>query len=386
MLSYRQPIASLIGTLLPFVPLKIAVDSDSLGAVARKFLYAQGIDTTQLEFHTMPGERYWIRDHGATFLVNNKGELGVADFAWNAYGYPGWLRQSYTSADSIKKYYPRSAKKRAMVDSLMAVAEGAQTLKTTVAHEGGATEVNGKGTLILCEATVMQRNPDWSKEGLEKEFKRALGVRKIIWLKRGLADDPHITARITEDYYGIGTGGHTDEFVRFVNATTVLLAWVDEREKDSHPISAINYERMSENLKILESSTDQDGNALTIIKFPLPDPIFKSIAIKDKIPSYDLTLDMSPDWFIKSEAPRVGDTIKRVEAASYLNYLVTNGVVVMPSYLNEGSLEEKENEARKILEQSFPGRQVVSIPFMPQNWNGGGIHCSTQQQPARLKK
>lgn len=382
---YHGTISKLIKELLPRVPLKIAVDNDSLKRVAKAVLHSHGIDTSRISFYTMKGDRYWIRDHGATFLVNDNGELGVADFDWNFYGYPGWLQRSYDQEDSVKKhladFYVEGAES---VDSLMAISEQATVLKTKVVHEGGATEVNGKGTLILCEATVLQRNPDWTKPDLESEFKRVLGVSKIIWLKKGLADDPHITERITGNYFGVGTGGHTDEFVRFADANTILLAWVDESEKDAHPINAINYERMSENLKILEQATDQDGKPFRIVKFPLPDPIYRPIVITASDNPAD-TLSMTPEWFLRQEVPAVGDTIVRVAAASYLNYLVTNGLVVMPSYTAAGSSKEKEEQAKKIFQESFPGRTVVALPFMPQNWNGGGIHCSTQQQPSRRK-
>jgi agmatine deiminase len=113
----------------------------------------------------------------------------------------------------------------------------------------------------------LERNPNLKKEYIESEFRRVLGVSKIIWMKKGLADDPlHFFRRITGKYMGGGTGGHTDGFVRFANASTILLAWVDESEKDLNPINRMNYEHMSENLKILESSTDQDGNPFTIVK------------------------------------------------------------------------------------------------------------------------
>lgn len=107
----------------------------------------------------MKGERYWIRDHGAAFLVDNKGELGVADFSWSQYGLEGWYQQKYdNNPDSIKKYLDKYLNKHTgKVNSLMAVAEKAIIIKSDVVIEGGAIEVNGKGTLILCEAVVMQR-------------------------------------------------------------------------------------------------------------------------------------------------------------------------------------------------------------------------------------
>ena len=97
----------------------------------------------------------------------------------------------------------------------MAIAENATIFKTELAHEGGNIEVNGKGTLIVYESAVRHRNPNLSKEYIESEFKRVLGVSKVIWLKQGLAEDPNgFYRRITGNYVGGGVQ-HSDEFVRF---------------------------------------------------------------------------------------------------------------------------------------------------------------------------
>ena len=290
------------------------------------------------------------------------------------------------NTDSINKYYALRNEKRlktAAVDSQMAVAEGAVIQKTDVVHEGGAIEVNGKGTLILCEATVFQRNPGLEKEYIETEFKRVLGVSKIIWVKKGLADDPlHFFRRITGNYWGGGTGGHTDEFVRFANANTIMLAWVNEEEKDLNSVNKMNYERMSENLSILEQATDQDGKPFNIIKVPLPDLVTKKILARDNVDSTEITFDIPLKSFIPSERPKTGDTLLRVPASSYMNYLVTNGLVILPTYVQMGSSAAKEEEVRNIFQQQFPNRKIVFLDFIMQNWSGGGIHCSTQQQPA----
>ncbi|MBA4054370.1 MAG: agmatine deiminase family protein [Marivirga sp.] len=387
LLEYHPPIVKLIHALTPHVNVKIAVASDSLLQVARKYLYEHQVDTNKVKFYLMPGDRYWIRDHGASFLVNSRGELGVANFAWNAYGYPGWLNIKYNGdPDSVKKHLNKALpkmKNTGAVDSLMAIEEGATILNTDVIHEGGAIEVNGKGTLILCEATVFQRNPDRNKQDLEKEFKRVLGVSKIIWMKKGLADDPlHFFRRITGNYVGGGTGGHTDEFVRFANPNTILLAWVDDEEKDLNPINRMNYDRMNENLKILEQSQDQDGKPFQIIKVPLPDLIVKKVNVRDNIGKAEITLDISRSDFALSEAPQKKDSLLRVPASSYMNYLVTNGIIVLPTYTHMGSSEEKQERVRKIFQEQFPGRELIFIDAMPQNWAGGGIHCSTQQLPS----
>jgi agmatine deiminase len=389
--SYHPVVVDIIKNLTPHVQVKIAASSDSLLRVAKRILLEKGIDSTQIKFYTMPGDRYWIRDHGAAFLVNEKGELGVADFEWNSYGRPYWIQEKYDNhPDSIQKYYTANLakmNKTGRVDSLMAIAENAKIQKVKVKHEGGAIEVNGKGTLILCEATVFQRNPGMSREELESEFKKGLGVSNIIWMKKGLADDPQSFFRgIVDNYIGGGTGGHTDEFVRFANLNTVLLAWVDEAEKDLNPINKMNYERMKENFDILSQSKDQDGNPLNVIKVPLPDLIVKKVVARWYSDAEgDTTFDVRPSSFKPSEAPQVGDTLQRVPASSYMNYLVTNGIVILPSYVHVGSSKEKEQRVKEIFQQQFPDREIVFIDAMPINWSGGGIHCSTQQQPKRTK-
>ncbi len=386
--GYYPAVVDIIKALASNVTVKIAFNNDTLLRQAKMYLALQGIDSTMYKSYIMPGDRYWIRDHGAAFLVNGKGELGVADFAWNSYGYPGFLEIKYNgNKDSVDHYLNLRKEfrmKTAAVDSLMAVAEGATILKTDVNHEGGAIEVNGAGTLILCEATLFQRNPEMKKEYIETEFKRVLGVSNIIWVKKGLADDPqNFFRRIAANYYGGGTGGHTDEFVRFANPKTILLAWVDEKEKDLNPINQMNYERMNENYNILKNAKDQDGKPFTIIKVPLPDLITKKIQAREKIDSLEVTFDVDMKSFIPAEAPKAGDSIYRVPAGSYMNYLVTNNTVLLPTYIAYGSSKEKEEQVRKIFEEQFPGRKLVFIDAMMQNWSGGGIHCSTQQQPKK---
>nr|WP_294902904.1 agmatine deiminase family protein [uncultured Lacibacter sp.] len=388
--GYYPVVTTIIKALASNVTVKIAFHNDTILQKAKLYLASEGIDSTMYKTYIMPGDRYWIRDHGAAFLINGKGELGVADFDWNAYGYPGFLFEKYNgNKDSVEHYLSLRKEMRmktGTVDSQMAVAEKAVILKTNVIHEGGAIEVNGEGTLILCEATVFQRNPGMKKEYIEAEFKRVLGVSKIIWMKKGLADDPqNFFRRITTNYYGGGTGGHTDEFVRFSDANTILLAWVDEKEKDLNPVNRINYERMNENYNILKNATDEDGNAFTIIKVPLPDLITKKVQARQKIDSGEVTFDVELKNFVPSEAPKAGDSIYRVPAGSYMNYLVTNKTVLLPTYTAYGSSKEKEEQVRKIFEEQFPGRKIVFIDALMVNWSGGGIHCSTQQQPSRKK-
>lgn len=302
--GFYPAIAEIITTLKPHVTVKIAFDNYSLKDSGMATLKGLGVDTTGIKTYIIPGERYWIRDHGAAFLVNKYGDLGVADFGWDLYGFPAFLELKYEgNKDSVDAALSRGLKSRlktGSVDSLMAAAEDAVILKTDVVHEGGATEVNGRGTFILCEATVFQKNPDMDREHIEAEFMRVLGVSHIIRMKQGLADDPHwFLRRIVGDYIGGGTGGHTDEFVRFADPNTILPAWVDEAEKNQNPINRMNYERMNENYQILNNATDQDGQAFKIIKVPLPDLIPVEVVVRPDVnrkgqEDFALDLDRHP--------------------------------------------------------------------------------------------
>lgn len=368
------------------VQVKIAADSDSLQASAKRLLSDAGIDTNSIQFFTIPGERYWIRDHGAAFLVNKKGELAVADFGWSLYGYFDWWKlREPEQADSITKWADNAATgNTSKVDSLMGVITKATHIKSELMMEGGALESNGKGVLIQNEQVTLQRNPGWTKEEIEAEYKRVMNIKKVIWMKKGLADDEHIWHLHKGKYLTFGTGGHTDEFVRFADAGTVLLAWVDESEKDAHPLNSINYERMNENLKILEKATDQEGKPFRIIKVPLPAIIEKPEVVKSKSSNSGFG-SIQQGIFLPADRPDVGDTVMRVSASSYLNFLVTNGVVLNATYIRHGTTKEKEERVKAIFKEVFPDRQQVWIDALPLNWSGGGIHCSTQQQPKRKK-
>ena len=139
---------------------------------------------------------------------------------------------------------------------------------------------------------------------------------------------------------------------------------------------------MSENLRILEQATDQDGKPFKVIKVPLPDLIERKIVVKAELDSTD-SINVTPQYFIQRDAPLVGDTLINVSASSYMNYLVSNGVIILPTYIKQGSSAIKERQVSDIMKSVFPNRKLVWVECMPQNWDGGGIHCSTQQQPKR---
>ncbi len=377
---YYKTGADMIEALLPFVRVKVVTESDSIKSVCRLYLTNRNIDTTAIQFYVIPDNEFWIRDHGAIFLKNRSGEKKVVDFGWNTYGVKSWLMNLYDNDQQKVDSLTNSmlASKRGKVDSLMAVAENIPVRKSSIFMEGGSIETNGRGTLILNQPLTLSRNEGKTKHEIEAEFKKALGVRNIIWLMHGLAEDPHIWQVISGKYVGIGTGGHTDEFVRFANSNTILLAWVEESEKDLNPLNRINYDRMSENFEILMRSRDENGKPFRIIKVPIPDPIVKPVLLTN---FWDESLNIPVSVFSKKHELAGGDSVFRVAASSYLNYFVTNGAVLLPTYIKEGSSISKEEQVKQIFAEIFPDRKLFFIETMALNWEGGGIHCGTQQEP-----
>jgi agmatine deiminase len=381
---YHQPFMDVTRSLISKVPVKmIAKDGNDLKNL-KIVLSENSIDTHAIAFYIIKDNRLWMRDHGAAYLINGQGDKKVADFGWTLYGNEGYLKTYFEGdMDSVKYYYQRNLGSTGEVDRIMGEQDGLSSISTDVNMEGGSIEVNGKGTLILCEAVTMQRNPEKSREYIESEFKRVLGVTNIIWMKEGLVEDPLWFNQIFDDYFGWGTYGHTDEFVRFVNDTTILLAWVDEEEKDINEFNRLNYDRMMVNLQILRNAKDQDGRSFRIIKLPLPDPIFIETTVTDQRVDWSNRADwkVPESWLPEKDMKKPGDPINMVAASSYLNYLVTNDVVLLPTYLKEGSNPQKEERVKSIFEEVFPDRELVFLEVMGLNFNGGGIHCITQQEP-----
>jgi agmatine deiminase len=246
--------------------------------------------------------------------------------------------------------------------------------------EGGAMETNGKGVLLQCEQVTLERNPGWTKKQIEDEFRRLLNISKVIWLKKGTADDGR-KFNPYKNYLFTGTGGHLDEFVRFADANTILLGWIDEKDIDKHPLNRITYERMKENLNILEKATDQDGNPFRIIKVPLPSII--------ELGQVDENTEISGnglDSLLSKAENRTNKKMTKVAAVSYLNFLVTNDMIINASYVNHGTSIEYEERVKAIFKEVFPDREQVWIDVLPLNRNGGGIHCITHHEPFSTKK
>src|SRR5690348_14549794 len=126
----------------------------------------------------------------------------------------------------------------------------------------------------------MQRNPGMTRDQIERELLTVLGQKKVIWLKRGIAeDDDAMNGPLYSSIYPIGCG-HIDEMARFVAPDTIALAEVTPKERDSDPIMRMTYERLEENLRILQAATDQDGHKFKVIRMPVADPIYQDFTVQ----------------------------------------------------------------------------------------------------------
>ena len=190
--------------------------------------------------------------------------------------------------------------------------------------EGGSIEVNGAGTLLTTEACLLNpnRNPSLSRGEIEQNLRDYLGVEQILWLGDGIVGDD--------------TDGHIDDLTRFTDTTT-LVTIVEEDPVDE------NYALLQENRCRLAAMRTPEGEPWRIVELPTP-------------------------GVIEREGQRL--------PASYANFYIANGVVVMPGF-------DHPNDARAqaILQDLFPTRRVVVWPSLDLIWGLGALHCITQQQP-----
>ena len=218
------------------------------------------------------------------------------------------------------------------IGSLMANTAAAQEIRPLhrgdrVVLEGGSIDVNGRGSLLTTEecllSKVQQRNPGISRKDYEKIFTEYLGAPNVIWLGSGI--------------FGDDTHGHVDDLTRFVAPDTVITM-VETNRRD------VNHKPLSENLRRLRAARDQAGKKLTVVDIPMPGPVV----------------------FEKRRLP-----------ASYANFYIANGIVLVPVFN-----DPNDRIALNTLATLFPSREVVPIYSGDLVWGLGTMHCMTQQQPA----
>ena len=272
----------------------------------------------------------WMRDIGPSFVVDGSGGRRGVDWAFNAWGgLDGGL------------YFPWDRDDRAAAKVLEV--ERAPRYRAPLVLEGGSIHVDGEGTVLTTEECLLNanRNPQLTREQIERLLCDYLGAEKVLWLGRGVCDDE--------------TDGHVDNIACFARPGVVVLDYAGDPADPQHEIS-------KDALRRLQAASDARGRALEVVKLPSPGPV--TIAAEEAAGVYpvDGTLPR-----------REGDRL----AASYANFYLATTRVVVPL------LDERhDDEAIEILRGVFPERDVVGVPAREILLGGGNVHCITQQVPA----
>jgi agmatine deiminase len=197
--------------------------------------------------------------------------------------------------------------------------------KLDIVLEGGSIEVNGEGTCLVTEQCLLNsnRNPGLSREKIEGYLRDYLGVEQILWIAEGIMGDD--------------TDGHIDDIVRFTGPRTILSAFEDNTSDENYPILKDNWDR-------LESFSDKKGRKWELVKFPMP----------GKLMDGDVRLP-----------------------ASYANFLIANGIVLLPVFKHKN-----DERAVKILKELLPKHEIIPINCTDLVYGLGAIHCISQQEPA----
>ncbi|MFC5743382.1 agmatine deiminase family protein [Dyella tabacisoli] len=203
-------------------------------------------------------------------------------------------------------------------------------IRSRLTGEGGGIEVNGHGTAILTESCWINdnRNPGLSKAQIDAELKSLLGLRKIIWL-------PGIKSQDITD-------AHIDFYARFAKPGVVIANLDNDPDSHDYPVTR-------RHLDILKSATDAEGRKLQVHTLPPPTD-----------PRRNVYTENNPSF-----------------AAGYINFLSINGALIAPQFGDAAA----DGYCRELLQQLYPGREVVQVNIDPIAAGGGGIHCVTKQLP-----
>ncbi|MBL8340408.1 MAG: agmatine deiminase family protein [Rubrivivax sp.] len=378
--------AGLAAALAPRVSLHFLVRDDQAEQEARAALrehaglFGPGAAHRPVRFVQESAASFFLRDL-AVFTAAPGGRTGLVDFRWSQYGVPAWCQRRWRDdRDAAAQCSADADYSREEFEQLLARHLGARLHPSSLALEGGGFETNGRGLLIANEALMRSRNPGLSRAAMEAALLRLPGLKKVIWLPEGLAEDPHLRAGIVGPYVAWGSGGHTDEFVRFADPRTVLLAWPEDADAAAHPVARLTRARMQRNLELLRRATDVERRPLRVLPVPMPRPVQRP-AVLSADADTALSEGWTADFFAPHEGRRNGQQVMRMATCSYLNFVVANGVVVLPDYLPHGTPRAQQLRVQRVFERAFPGREVRFVDAISANWVGGGLHCATLSQP-----
>jgi agmatine deiminase len=291
----------------------LVVADEKLKSKVHDMLNIAHVNVSNVSYIIHKTNRSWMRDSGP-IIVKNGSKSEALNFNFN-----GWAKYKNYQLD---KHVPEKVANHLNVPLTQVFYKG-----KPVVLEGGAIDVNGKGTLLTSEEcllhpTIQVRNKDFAKEDYEAIFKEYLGVTNTIWLGDGIiGDDTH---------------GHIDDLCRFVNEDTIIT--VVESDTKSK-----NYNALQDNLNRLKKAVLENGKAPKIVELPMPTKLeFDGIIIP----------------------------------ASYANFIILNKCVLVPTFN-----DKNDRLALNCIAECFPDREVIGISAIDLIWGFGTLHCLSQQIP-----
>ncbi|HEV3059503.1 MAG TPA: agmatine deiminase family protein [Vicinamibacterales bacterium] len=305
--------------LAEFERVEILCHSEDVRESAWAVLDAHGVSRDRVALHLVPTDRTWLRDSAPTGVVDPAGSVSLLNWAFN-----GWAKYPNFSQDAELGRAIAALSQRPRLEPERADGRGRIVL------EGGGIDVNGAGLLLVTEewllSDVQVRNPGLTRRDYETIFRDWLGIRRTIWLGEGcVGDDTH---------------GHVDDVSRFVAPDTVVVAVENDPSDDNHA-------RSLDNLRRLElAARDVEVGPLRVVTLPFPRRV---VMAGERLP------------------------------ASYANFYIANGVVIVPTF-NDAS----DRVALNTLADLMPRHQVIGLHAVDLVWGLGTLHCLTQQEPASV--
>jgi agmatine deiminase len=296
--------------------LEILCHSAEVQAAAAEALTAHAVRSDRVFLHIVPTDRVWLRDSAPTGVLDESGRVVLVNWAFDGWAkYDNWRRDLHVGAAI------------AGIIGLPLVQPARADGRGRITLEGGGLEVNGDGLMLVTEewllSDVQVRNPGLTRSDYEQLFADWLGIRRTLWLGEGcVGDDTH---------------GHVDDIARFVDRETIVIA-VEEDPADG------NHARSIDNVRRLERAAAGDGvGPLRVVKLPFPRPVIMN---GERLP------------------------------ASYANFYIANGLVIVPTFN-----DPNDRVALNTLAGLFPSHRVVGIHAVDLVWGLGTLHCLTQQEP-----
>lgn len=314
----QQTFIEVATAIAQFEPVWMGVSAASY-ATARAQL-PPSVELIELDYNDA-----WMRDNGPTFVVNDAGEVRGIDWDFNAWG---GLYQDWKADDRLA--------------SQVLGLRGYGRYNCHLVMEGGAIDVDGRGTLIATEQSLLDplRNSGRSRDEVEAVLRAYLNVQKVIWIEEGVHEDE--------------TKGHVDNLCCFVRPGVVALTWTDDEDDPQHAISLAAFEQLSQAVDVRE-------RPLQIVKIHQPTPMYIT-------PTEATGVVDVPGTLPRNEYERL--------AGSYINYYIANGGVIVPQFN-----DRYDTAALETIQSLFPNRKVVGVYAREILLGGGNIHCITQQQP-----